>query len=348
MGNAYRRPNRRVRLPTGTMTDKPKVVAIGGGTGLATVLRGLKDFPVSLSGIVTMTDNGRSSGQLSRQLGTLPPGDVRKCLAALAADEQLLTKLFEYRFQKGFGLTGHSLGNLLLLALSDITGDFESAIQASSKILSIKGQVIPSTLEHVNLIATLKNGQQALGEVETAIQGHRFGIKDVGILPSSVTANPTAVTFIEQADLLIVGPGSFYTSVVPNFLIPEIKAAFEKSAAMKIYICNASTERGETENYSVADHITELQKYIGQAHFDAALVNNRVIARSVKEGKLGSVRNITTEETVVGGVPIIAADLINEADPLYHDHKKLAKTVWQLFTNISVHLASVSGANENG
>ncbi|HSX42450.1 MAG TPA: gluconeogenesis factor YvcK family protein [Candidatus Saccharimonadales bacterium] len=320
--------------------DKPKVVAIGGGSGLATVLRGLKDFPVSLSGIVTMTDNGRSSGQLSRQLGTLPPGDVRKCLAALASDEQLLTKLFEYRFQKGFGLSGHSLGNLLLLALADITGDFERAIQASSKILSIKGQVIPSTLEHVNLIATLKNGQQALGEVETAIQGHRFGIGRVGILPENVAANPTAVSFIEQADLIVVGPGSFYTSVVPNLLISDIRAAFEGSSAMKIYICNASTERGETENYTVTDHITELQRYIGTAHFDAALVNNRIIAQSVKEGKLGSVRNISTDEPVINNVPIVAGDFISEVDPLYHDHKKLAKAIWRLFTNVSAHLVS--------
>lgn len=322
------------------MTDRPKVVAIGGGTGLATVLRGLKDFPISLSGIVTMTDNGRSSGQLSRQLGTLPPGDVRKCLAALASDEQLLTKLFEYRFQKGFGLSGHSLGNLLLLALADITGDFESAVQASSKILSIKGQVIPSTLEHVNLIATLKNGQQALGEVETAIQGHRFGIKKMAILPAEVTANPRAAEFIEQADLVVIGPGSFYTSVVPNFLIKDIRVALEKSAAMKLYICNASTERGETENYSVADHLNELKRYIGAAKIDGVLVNNKVIAQSVKEGKLGSVRNITTDEVTIGGVPVISSDLISEADPLYHDHKKLAQAIWKLFTTVSAHLES--------
>lgn len=313
------------------MNPKPRVVAIGGGTGLATVLRGLKDYPISLSGIVTMTDNGRSSGQLSRQMGTLPPGDVRKCLAALSNDERLLTKLFEYRFQKGFGLSGHSLGNLLLLALSDITGDFESAVEASSKILSIKGQVIPSTLQHVNLIAHLKNGQQALGEVETAIQGHRFGIDRVELLPANVAANPTAVSFIEQADLIVVGPGSFYSSVVPNFLIKDFRQAFERSKAMKIYICNASTERGETEDYTVEDHINKLREYVNGTKFDAALVNNRVIARSVKEGKLGSIRNISTDEKVISKVPIVLADLIDETTPLYHDHKKLAAVIWKVF-----------------
>lgn len=314
------------------MTPKPKVVAIGGGTGLSTLLRGLKHFPVSISGIVTMTDNGASSGRLSREMGVLPPGDIRKCLAALSNDEQLMTKLFEYRFNKGRGLSGHSLGNLLLIALADITGDFDSAVQASSKILSIKGEVIPSTLEHVSLIAELANGQRALGEVDIPKLGHRFGIKKITLVPPNVAANPTAVHFINNADLIVVGPGSLFTSVLPSFLIKEIRQAVEQSSAMKIYVCNASTERGETEKYSVAEHIGQLKRYVNGTHFDAALVNSQVVAKDKKEGNLGSIRNITTDEAEILGVPVVARDLINETQPLYHDSKKLADAIWEIFT----------------
>lgn len=314
------------------MTEKPKIVAIGGGSGLSTILRGLKNFPVSLSGIVTMTDNGQSSGRLSREMGIQPPGDVRKCLAALSNDEQLLTKLFEYRFSKGRGLSGHSLGNLLLIALADITGDFESAVRASSKILAIKGEVIPSTLEHVSLIGELRNGQRALGEVDTTIQGHRFGIKKVSIMPENVHAHPTAIHFIKNADLIVVGPGSFYTSIVPNFLIKDLRKAFEESPARKVYICNASTERGETEGYTVDDHINKLREYVNGTRFDAALVNSKVVETNGKEGKLGSVRNITTNKTEIAGIPIVLSDLIDENAPLYHDARKLANAIWQVFT----------------
>jgi uncharacterized cofD-like protein len=314
------------------MSEKPKVVAIGGGTGLATLLRGMKHFPISLSGVVTMTDDGKSSGRLSREIGILPPGDVRKCLAALSNDEQLLTKLFEYRFSKGRGLSGHSLGNLLLTALADITGSFDAAVQASSKILSIKGGVLPSTLEHVSLIAKLKNGQQALGEVNTAILGHRFGINKMSITPKDVKANPTVVYYINNADLVVIGPGSFYTSIVPNLLIPEIREALEKSKAMKVFVCNISTERGETEGYTVERHIEELRSYIPKVKIDGVIVNSHVVSESSQEGKLGNVRNITTAQETVKGVPVVRADVVNVANPLYHDDKKLSNVIWQAFT----------------
>jgi len=315
------------------MAQLPKVVAIGGGTGLATLLRGLKYYPVSLSGIVTMTDNGASSGRLSREMGTLPPGDVRKCLAALSSDEALLTKLFEYRFSKGRGLSGHSLGNLLLLALADITGDFESAVQASSKILSIKGEVIPSTLTHASLVAKLKNGQNALGEVEIPLLGHKFGISSVSLLPPQVKANPTALHFINHADLILIGPGSFYTSVVPNFLIPELRRAVETVSAIKYFIANVSTERGETEGFSIEDHVETLHHYLGKTKLDGVIVNNRVITTSGHEGKLGAVSNITSESRSIGNIPILASDLIDVAQPLYHNHKKLAAVIWQNFVS---------------
>lgn len=314
------------------MTPKPKVVAIGGGSGLAMLLRGLKHYPISLSGLVTMTDNGASSGRLSRELGVLPPGDIRKCLAALSNDERLMTKLFEYRFSRGRGLNGHSLGNLLLIALADITGDFDTAVEASSKILSIKGEVIPSTLEHVGLVAELNNKQRAFGEVDIPKLGHRFGIKDVSLVPSDVKANPNAVHFINNADLIIVGPGSLYTSVIPNFLIKDFRKAFEESSAMKVYVCNTSTERGETEGFSVEDHIDVLRRYLNGTRFDRVIVNNVIVARDGSEGKLGSVKNITTDLDEISGIKVTKADLINEKEPLFHDSKKLAKAIWSVFT----------------
>lgn len=316
------------------MNPKPKVVALGGGTGLATLLRGLKNFPISLSAVVTMTDNGQSSGRLSRELGVQPPGDIRKSLAALANNEQLLTKLFEYRFNKGHGLSGHSLGNLLLIALADITGDFESAVQASSKILSIKGEVLPSTLEHASLVAELVNGQQALGEVEIRNAGHRFGIKKISLLPPNASGNPIALRFIEDADLIILGPGSLYTSVIPNLLIKDIRHSIEQSKAIKIYICNASTERGETEHFSVEDHLKTLQKYLGKINLNAMFVNSQILLAQA-EGKLGNIHNITSEQEMAHGVPIIRADLIDEAYPLYHDVKKLANCIWQYFVTVN-------------
>lgn len=314
------------------MTPKPKVVAIGGGSGLATLLRGLKNYPISLSGIVTMTDNGASSGKLSREMGVLPPGDVRKCLAALSNDEELMTKLFEYRFSRGRGLSGHSLGNLLLIALADITGNFDSAVEASSKILSIKGRVVPAALNHISLIAELGNGQRALGEVDIPKLGHRFGIKNISLIPPNIKANPTAVHFINNADLIIVGPGSLFTSVLPSFLIKGIRKAFENSTAMKIYICNASTERGETEDYDVEDHIRQLRSYVNGTKFDAALVNNKIISSNPKGGKLGGIKNIVTESQDILKVPIISKDLIDEDKPLFHDSKKLSEAIWKVFT----------------
>ncbi len=324
------------------MSRNLNVVAIGGGSGLATLLRGLKSLPINLSAVVTMSDNGASSGRLSRELGTLPPGDVRKCLAALAKDESLLNKLFEYRFQRGRGLSGHSLGNLLLLALADITGDFESAVEASGKILSIKGKVIPSTLDHVSLIGKLENGQTALGEVDIPLLAHRFGLESVELVPPNVRANPSAVTAINEAGLIIIGPGSLYTSLVPNFLIDDIRRAYQHSRAWKFYVCNASTERGETEGYSVEDHIKVIQKYSGKAELTAALVNSHIVEVSTQEGKLGAVQNITTKSHSLGGVPIFLADLINRERPLYHDSQKLGQTVWSVLERISQSLPVAS------
>lgn len=309
------------------MKTRPKIVAIGGGSGLAMILRGLKQYDTELTAIVTMTDNGRSSGRLRREIGILPPGDVRNCLTALAKDEELATQLFDYRFKQGRGLSGHSLGNLLLWALSDITGDFESAVEASSKILAVKGRVLPSTFDNVDLTAELENGQTALGQVDVSVLGHTSPIRRVQILPPDAIGNPAAVTAIQQADIILVGPGSFYSSVVPNFLIHDIRQAFEQSPAHKLYICNASTEWGETEHYSVADHVSRLREYVNGTRFDGVIVNSNVVAAVHNNGTLGSVSNITTTEREILGMPVFLADAINEWQPLYHDPDKLVTEI---------------------
>jgi len=314
------------------MNSQPRLVAIGGGTGLATLLRGLKKLPLAVTAIVTMTDNGHSSGRLSRDLGVLPPGDVRKCLAALAKDEALLAKLFEYRFKGSRGISGHTAGNLLLLALSDITGSFDRAIQESSRILSIKGRVIPSTLEHVSLLAKLGNGQMALGEVDIPRRGHTFGIAEIQLVPEKVKANPAALEAIKEAEVIIIGPGSLFTSILPNFLIMDLRRALERSKAKKYFVCNVSTERGETEHFSVRDHVETLSRYLNIT-LDRIVVNNKTLSQNGRGYKLGSVQNITTTEKQIDKVPISRVDIIDDEQPLHHHPDKLATELWQLLAN---------------
>jgi len=306
-----------------------KIVAIGGGSGLSTLLRGIKHYPAKISAIVTMADNGYSSGRLNREFGILPPGDVRQCLAALAENENLMTKLFSYRFQNGVGINGHSLGNLLLLALSDLTGNFEQAIHFSSQILAIKGEVIPSTLEHVSLVGQLKNGQMALGEKEIPIMGHRFGLEKIMIIPDTIKANPKTITAIDQADIILIGPGSLYTSVIPNLLINDISHALCQSQAKKYYLCNVSTERGETENFKVEDHVEAILTAVPRLKLDGIIVNNHPIKTSRRAGRLGAINNLTTDLKNWKGIPIIAADIISQTDPLYHDANKLGQFLWR-------------------
>lgn len=307
------------------------VVVIGGGTGLSVVLQGLKSLPINLKAIVTVTDNGASSGKLRRDYGILPPGDIRKCLTALADNEELLTQLFEYRFQKGRGLSGHSFGNLFLLALADITGSFEKAILESSHILAIKGEVIPSTFKNVHLVAELKNGQTALGEEEIPILGHRHPIKRVFCIPSRVKANPKAVDAIKKADLILIGPGSLYTSVIPNLLIKEItQAIISNKKAKRIYICNTSTERGETEGYSVEDHIDALLRHSHPSLITHCLVNKKIVSKNKHEGRIGSISNITTSRSSYRGCKIIKEDLIDEKQPLFHSPVQLMSKIQKI------------------
>lgn len=256
----------------------PKIVAIGGGTGLSTLLRGLKAYSANITAVVTVADDGGSSGRLRREMGVLPPGDIRNCMAALADEEKLVTELFQYRFRSGEGLSGHSFGNLFLTAMSEVTGDLERAIAASSRVLAIRGQVLPATRCDVQLWAQLEDGRRVEGESKITEAGGK--IATIGCNPANPPALPKVLEAIAEAEAIIIGPGSLYTSVIPNLLVPEITEAIarrtcladERSRIPCIYICNIMTQPGETQGYSVADHIRAIDAACGRPLFDTVLV----------------------------------------------------------------------------
>lgn len=244
-------------LAQGRLNRGPSIVAIGGGTGLSTLLSGLKRYSSNLTAIVTVADDGGSSGVLRRELGVQPPGDIRNCLAALAREEPLLTRLFQYRFKAGSGLEGHSFGNLFLSALTAITGNLESAITASSRVLAVQGQVVPATNADVRLWAELENGERIEGESKI---GHASSpIVRLGSTPERPPALPRALEAIAHADLIVLGPGSLYTSLLPNLLVPELVQAIRRSKAPRLYICNLMTQPGETDGLDVEGHLRALE-----------------------------------------------------------------------------------------
>jgi uncharacterized cofD-like protein len=251
----------------------PKIVVLGGGTGLSNLLRGLKIYSANITAIVTVADDGGSSGRLRREIGVLPPGDIRNCLAALADEEKLLTELFQYRFRAGDGLVGHSFGNLFLTAMSEVTGDLEQAVAASSKVLAVRGQVLPATLSDVELWAEFADGRIIKGE--SNIPEADGKIIRVGCIPENPPALPRALQAIREADYVIIGPGSLYTSVIPNLLVPDIREAIASLTVPRIYVCNIMTQAGETEGYTVADHIRAIDQLCDRPLFDAVLVHRK-------------------------------------------------------------------------
>lgn len=276
-------PNREKEIPEIIYRERylkkgPKIVAIGGGTGLSTLLRGLKHYTSNITAIVTVADSGGSSGRLRKDMGVLPPGDIRNCLVALAETEPLMTQLFQYRFKDG-ELQGHSFGNLLIAAMSDITGNFERAIWETSKVLSIRGRVLPSTLSSVTLCAEFEDGRIVKGE--DIIPKVRGKIKRVFIEPEGVRPLNEAVEAIYDADLIVLGPGSLYTSIIPNLLIEDIRKAISSSKAPKVYIVNIMTQPGETENYTVSMHLTEILRYLRINKIDYIIVNKSTIKRDI-------------------------------------------------------------------
>ena len=251
----------------------PKIVAVGGGTGLSTMLKGIKKLTNNITAVVTVGDDGGSSGRLRQEMGILPPGDIRNCIAALADDEDLVTKLFQYRFKTGEGLEGHSFGNLFLTALCSITGNMVRAVQESSKVLNIRGRVLPSTLDDMKLSAEMEDGTIVEGESNIPETGKK--IKRLFTVPAHCKPLPEVIQAIKEADLIILGPGSLYTSVIPNLLISEISEAISKSSAKKIYVCNIMTQPGETTGYTASDHIQAILDHAGYPNMvQAVMVNN--------------------------------------------------------------------------
>jgi uncharacterized cofD-like protein len=314
----------------------PKVVAIGGGTGLSTLLRGLKEHTSNITAIVTVADDGGSSGRLRQELGVLPPGDIRSCIVALADEESTITKLFQYRFQEGSELNGHSFGNLFIAAMAGVTGNFERAVLESSRVLAVEGRILPSTLSSVTLCADLRKevwaeeGAQALQvKGESQIPEARLPIERVHLEPEGAPACWDAVAALQEADLILLGPGSLYTSIMPNLLVEDITRALKASSALKVYICNVATQLGETEGYSVADHVQALETHIGPEGFDLVLANGNLELGFPPEWTIGPVA--LDDEALPPHYELATADLIDGERPWRHDPAKLADSVMELY-----------------
>jgi uncharacterized cofD-like protein len=322
-----------------------KVVAIGGGTGLSTLLRGLKRSTANLTAVVTVTDDGGSSGRLQKELGILPPGDIRNCLVALADDEALVTDLFQYRFSEGEGLTGHSFGNLFLAAMSGITGNFDTAIKESSRVLNIKGRVLPSTLDTVRLCATLVDGRVVRGE--TNISSSREPIAKLFLEPAGAQPLREVLDAIAGADAIVLGPGSLYTSVLPNFLVDGIARAVAESAGLKMYICNVMTQPGETDAFTAASHVRALLMQTGQRVCDTVIVNDepprRLLEAYAEEGQTPVVPDRAALAAL--GVRVVGANVISETATVRHDPQRLADVVLKL---IDEHVAQRSSYVKSG
>jgi uncharacterized cofD-like protein len=310
----------------------PKVVAIGGGTGLSTLLRGLKKHTSNLTAIVTVADDGGSSGRLRRALGVLPPGDFRNCIAALADDEALITQLFQYRFGRGEDLGGHSFGNLFITAMAEVTGSFERALLESSRVLAVRGRVLPSTLRDVTLVGELVAEDEQVNRVEgeSRIAETPGCIQRVFLQPDDVPAYPDSIRAVLDADLIVLGPGSLYTSLLPNLLVCDLAEAVHASRALKIYVCNTATQPGETEDYTVLDHVTAIERHTRPGLFPVILANNRQAG-----ALLPRLDWVQLDPPVNGRRPrlrVVTADLIDEDRPWRHDSDKLARALLNLLT----------------
>ena len=317
------------------------MVALGGGTGLSMLLRGLKSYTarpreerrrrpsLQIDAVVTVTDDGGSSGRLRREYSILAPGDIRNCMVALSPDEALLSRLFQYRFPgRGSGLAGHSFGNLFLAALTHVTGDFSEAVRLSSQVLATRGRIFPSTAANVTLQATLDNGRSVVGE--TKISRSTRPIRRIQLVPTGARPLSEVIRAIAEADLILFGPGSLYTSIIPNLLVRGIVSAIEKSRAKCVYIANLMTQPGETTGYSVADHVHAIYEHTGKNLVDFVVVNQavppaHVLRRYRKQGAAPVAPSL--EQLREMGVRYIAADLLQIGDVIRHDQRRLAEMI---------------------
>ena len=320
-----------------SLSDGPNLVAIGGGTGMPSLLRGLTQYTRNITAIVTVADDGGSSGRLRRELGVLPPGDFRGNIAALSQDEALMTQLLQYRFgasvadSDGVGreLQGHAFGNLLLAALAGITGSFDEALLAAQRVLAMRGRVMPSSLANVRLVADILLGdspetatlQRIAGESSISKAGGR--IQRIALDPSDVRAYPPALKAIFQAELILIGPGSLYTSILPNLLVPDLAQALQHARAPKVYICNLAQQPGETDNYDVADHVAAILQHLPTNFLDMVLANDNLAL---------DCDTVFVQLGIPEGVQLVTADFIDETRPWRHDSTKLAQSVLNLLS----------------
>ncbi len=326
-----------------------RLVAIGGGTGLATILRGLKRYelargdasnaarpaPVSIAemaAVVTVTDDGGSSGRLRKDFNILPPGDIRNCIVALSEDDALLSRLFQYRFTAGEGLEGHSFGNLFVAALTSITGDFSEAIKVSSAVLNTRGQIFPCTTSNVQLDALMDDGSHVRGE--TKITASKRRVVDLRLVPADAEPLPQALEAIRNADVITIGPGSLFTSLIPNLLVKGIPQAIAKSRAIKVFICNLMTQANESLDLSASEHIRAIYDHAGRRIFDYALINTRQVSPALRENyaEEGASQIIYDPERIQAlGVKPIAGDFLEEAGVARHATDNLARALFKVF-----------------
>ncbi len=329
--------------PNEPISAHPKIVVIGGGTGTFTVLSGLKHYPVDLTAVVTMADDGGSTGVLRDEFGVLPPGDVRQCLVALSDADVVMRELFNHRYDRG-GMKGHSFGNLFISTLEQVTGSIDQAIDVAASVLNIRGRVIPVTLDQIALHAELANGKVLDGEsafMEYQLVS-KYGIKKVYLDPVG-SANPKALQAIKEADMIIVGPGKLYTSILPNFLVKGVARAFVRSKAKKVFIANLMSQQGHTDNFSVTDYVKTLESFIGQKAFDVILYNTKnpspaLVRRYADEGE----PVLCTDVCKASGYQLVGKDLIADGVAktpkkdllrrtlIRHDPDKLAKVLMQV------------------
>ncbi len=305
----------------------PRIVAIGGGTGLSTLLRGLKAYSANITAVVAVADDGGSSGRLRAQLGIAPPGDIRNCIAALADAEPLMTQLMQYRFPAGSGLDDHAFGNLFIAAMTAVTGDFEEAVRESNRVLAVRGQVLPATSVPLNLSARLASGRHVDGQVAIAQAGEP--IEHVFIEPSDVRANPEAIERILEADMIVVGPGSLFSSVLPNLLISDIRDAIAAAPGLRVYVCNVATQPGETSSFTAAGHLEALFEHVGDELIDYVLLNHSRAARA-PSGWQGQPVEVDVRRLEELPVITVEENLVDPANAHRHDPAKLAAALMRL------------------
>ncbi len=315
------------------LAQGPRIVALGGGTGLSTLLRGLKQHSSNITAIVTVTDDGGSSGRLVKEKGIIPPGDIRNCLVALADAEKSMTDLFQHRFGKNSGtLSGHSIGNLLIAALVDQAhGDFERAVARASDVLLIRGRVVPSTLDHVRLRALLEDGTEVCGETQIVQSGKR--IRRIFLDPEDITAYSGAIEAVKNADLICIGPGSVYTSVIPNLLVQGLALAIRECNAPKAYVCNVMTQPGESDSFTASEHVTAIEANVEHKVFDCVLVNTGVPSQVAIEKYRESGQFLVeadVDRVRAKGFRVLAGDFMNETDFVRHDPMKVASRLLAL------------------